>query len=191
MEVGDLGHHGIPALLPVVEESRLANVSALTLCPNMEERIVLVMTPCLKSAINKTAPLVSINIYKYLRKSSQQITFFTSSYSLSLQMVVFPTHASVAQGAPASSMAPSSVASVHLAILVMASPAMTLTSVKRSLMLAILIMESIAVRTQNPVTTVFPAHHVSLALSPLEEELNRQWLKNRSELSLTLCVCGY
>lgn len=43
MEVGDLGHHGTPALLPVVEESRTANVSALILPPNMEERIVLVM----------------------------------------------------------------------------------------------------------------------------------------------------
>lgn len=62
MEVGDLGHHGTPALLPVVEESRHASVSALTLCPSMEEKIVLVMAPCLKSATNKTAPLVSISI---------------------------------------------------------------------------------------------------------------------------------
>ncbi len=45
MEVGDLGRHGTPALLPVVEESKTANVAALTLSPNMEERIVLVMAP--------------------------------------------------------------------------------------------------------------------------------------------------
>lgn len=105
-------------------------------------------------------------------------------------MVVSPTHASLAQSAPASSMAPSSVAGAHLAILVMASPAKTLTSVKRFLMLAILITGSIAVRTQNLVTTAFPAQHVSLALSHLEKEWNRQWLKNRYELSLTLCVSG-
>lgn len=60
MEVGDLGHHGTPALLPVMEESRTANVSALTLCPNMEERIVLVMLLCLKCATNRPALLVSI-----------------------------------------------------------------------------------------------------------------------------------
>lgn len=58
MAVGDLGHHGILALLPVVEESRLANVSALTLCPNMEERTVLVTPPPLKFATNRTAQLV-------------------------------------------------------------------------------------------------------------------------------------
>lgn len=60
MEVGDFGHHGTPALLPVVEESRPANVSALTLSPNMEERIVLVVLLCLKCATNRTALLVSI-----------------------------------------------------------------------------------------------------------------------------------
>ena len=63
MEVGDLGHHGTPALLPVVEESRTANVSVLILSPNMEERIVLVMPRCLKYATSKTALLVSISDY--------------------------------------------------------------------------------------------------------------------------------
>lgn len=61
MEVGDLGHHGTPALLLVMEESRPANVSVLILCPNMEERIVLVMPECLKCATNKNALLVSIS----------------------------------------------------------------------------------------------------------------------------------
>lgn len=55
-------------------------------------------------------------------------------------------------------------------------------------MLATLIMESIAVRTQSPVTTVFPAPHVTLALSPLAEVWNKQQLKNRFELLLTICV---
>lgn len=41
MEVGDLGHHGTPALLPVVEEFKTENVSALTLRPNTVEKIVL------------------------------------------------------------------------------------------------------------------------------------------------------
>lgn len=104
-------------------------------------------------------------------------------------MVVSQTHASPAQSAPASLMAPSGVASVHLATLGMASPAKTLMSVKRFPMLAIHIMESIAVRTQNPVTTVCPAPHVSLVLSPLEEGWNRQQLKNRYELIHTYCAC--
>lgn len=43
MEVGDLGHHGTPAVLPVMVESRPANVSVQTLSLNMEERIVSVM----------------------------------------------------------------------------------------------------------------------------------------------------
>lgn len=43
MEVGDLGHHGTPAVLPVMEELRRVNASAQTLPLNMEERIVLVM----------------------------------------------------------------------------------------------------------------------------------------------------
>lgn len=60
MGIGDLGHHGTPAQLPVGEESRSADVAALTLCPNMVESIVLVMVLCLKCATNRTAPLVSI-----------------------------------------------------------------------------------------------------------------------------------
>lgn len=105
-------------------------------------------------------------------------------------MVVSPTHASPAQSAPASLMALSGVASVHLATLGTASLAKTLMSVQRSQMLAIHIMESTVVRTLSPVTTVFPAPHVSLVLSPLEEEWNRQLLKNRFELLLTRCACS-
>lgn len=60
MEAGDLGHHGTPALLLVVEESKTANVSALTLSPDMVERTVLVMPLCLKCATNKIVLLVSI-----------------------------------------------------------------------------------------------------------------------------------
>lgn len=104
-------------------------------------------------------------------------------------MVVSPAHASLAQNAPASPMALSGAASVHLATLGTASHAKTLTSVKRSLMLATHIMESIAVRTLNPATTACPAPHVSQVLSPLEKEWNRQLLKNRFELLLT-DYCG-
>lgn len=151
MEVGDLGHHGIPALLPVVEESRTASVPALTLFPNMEERIVMETVLCLECATNRTALLMDVS----------------------------PTHASLGQNASASPMAPSNVASVHLATVETASPAKTLMSVKQSLMLATHITESIAVRTLNLVTTVCPALHVSRVLSPLEEEWKRQLLKNR------------
>lgn len=105
-------------------------------------------------------------------------------------MAVSPVHASLAQSALASLMAPSGVASVHSATLGTASPAKTLMSVKWSLMLAIHITESIAVRTLNLVTTVCPALHVSLVLSPLEEEWNRLLLKNRFELLLARWVCG-
>lgn len=59
MEVGDPGHHGTPALLPAVKEFRTASVSARTLPPNLEERIVLVRLRCLKCATNKTVLLVS------------------------------------------------------------------------------------------------------------------------------------
>lgn len=59
MEVGDRGLHGTPALLPVAKEFRPASVSALTLPPNLEERIVLVRPRCLKCATNKTVLLVS------------------------------------------------------------------------------------------------------------------------------------
>lgn len=102
-------------------------------------------------------------------------------------MVVSPTHASPAPGAPAPLMALSSVASAHLATLAMASPAKTLTSVKQFPMLATPIMGSIAVRTQNLATTVCPARHVSLVLSPLAEGWNRQQLKNRYELLPIYC----
>lgn len=60
MEVGDLGHHGTHAPLPVVEESRIANDSAQTLLPNTEERIVLVRAGCLKCATNRIVLLVSV-----------------------------------------------------------------------------------------------------------------------------------
>lgn len=110
--------------------------------------------------------------------------------SFFLQMVVCPTHASLAQSAPASLMALSGVASVHLATVGMASSARTLMSVKRSLMPATHITVSIAVRTLSLVTTVCLALHVSPVLSPSEGEWNRQLLKNRFELLLTRCVCG-
>lgn len=105
-------------------------------------------------------------------------------------MAVSPTHASLAQNAPASLMALSGVAGVQSATLGTASPAKTLMSVKRSLMLAIHIMESISVRTLSPDTTACPAPHVSPVLSPLEEEWNRQLLKNRFDLLLTRFACG-
>lgn len=94
-------------------------------------------------------------------------------------MVVSPTHASLAQSAPASLMALSAVASVHSATLGMASTAKTLMSVKRFPMPAIHKTESIAVRTQSQVITVCPALCVILVLSPLGEVWNRQQLKNR------------
>lgn len=97
-------------------------------------------------------------------------------------MVVSPARASLDHGAPASLMALSSVASVHLATLETASPAKTLMSVRQSLMLATHITESTSVRTPSLVTTVCPAPHVSPVLSPTEEEWNRQLLKNRFEL---------
>lgn len=59
MEAGDPGHHGTPALLPVEEESRPGNVSALTLFLNLEERIVSVIPLCHMCATSKTALLVS------------------------------------------------------------------------------------------------------------------------------------
>lgn len=105
-------------------------------------------------------------------------------------MVVSPTHASPAQSASASPMALSGVASAHLATLGTASSARTLMSVNWSLMLAIHITESIAVRTLSLVTTVCPAPRVSPVLSPLEEEWKWQLLKNRFELLLTRCACG-
>lgn len=60
MEVGDLGHPGAPALLPVMEESRAENVFAQTPPPNMEERTALAMVQCLKCATRRAAPSVSI-----------------------------------------------------------------------------------------------------------------------------------
>lgn len=57
---GDLGHYGIPVLRPVAEESKQDNVSAMTLCPNMVEKIVLVMLLWFKSATNRTALLVCV-----------------------------------------------------------------------------------------------------------------------------------
>lgn len=58
--VGDLGRHGILALLPVVEESKPENISAMTLHPSMVERIVLVMLQWFEFATNRTALLVCV-----------------------------------------------------------------------------------------------------------------------------------
>lgn len=101
-------------------------------------------------------------------------------------MAVFQTHASLVQNAPAFPMAPLCVASVQLATLVMGSHARILMSAKKFQMLAILLMESITVSTLSQVTTVSPVLHVSLVLNPLEEEWNRQLLKNRFGL---LFIC--
>lgn len=60
MEVGDLGHHGTPALSPVEEESKLENASAMILCPNMVEKNALVTLPCLKFATNRNAQSVRV-----------------------------------------------------------------------------------------------------------------------------------
>lgn len=111
-------------------------------------------------------------------------------YQFSLQMAVSPTHASLVQSAPAPPMALSDVANVHLATKEMASPAKTLMSVKRFLMLATHTTESTAARTLSQVTTAYPALHVSLVLSPLEEDWSRQPPKNRFELLLTAHSCG-
>lgn len=94
-------------------------------------------------------------------------------------MVVFQTHASLAQSAPAPLMALSHAANVHWDTVVMASHVRTLTNAKKSQMLAILITVSIVVRTLNQVTTVSHALVVSPVLNHLEEELNRQLLRNR------------
>lgn len=55
-------------------------------------------------------------------------------------------------------------------------------------MLATPTMESSCVRTQNQVTTVCPARHVSPAHSLLEEGWNRQEPKNRYEFLLGYCL---
>lgn len=60
MAVGDLGLHGILALLPVVGGSKPVNISAMTLNPNMVERIVLVMLQWFEFATNRTALLVCV-----------------------------------------------------------------------------------------------------------------------------------
>lgn len=96
-------------------------------------------------------------------------------------MVVCPTHASLAQGAPAPPMALLGAASVPSVTEGMASSAKTLTSVKRFRMLAIPIMEFIAVRIRSPATTVYRVLHDSLGLSHLEGESNRPLLRNRFE----------
>jgi len=57
-------------------------------------------------------------------------------------------------------------------------------------MLAILIMESIVVRTLSQATTVSPAPHVSLVPSPLEEEWNKPLPKNRFALLAICSVIG-
>lgn len=101
-------------------------------------------------------------------------------------MAVFQTRASLVQNAPASPMAPFCVASVQLATLVTGSHARILMNAKKFQMLAILLMESIAVSILSQVTTASPVLHVSLVLSPLEEELNKQLLKNRFGL---LFIC--
>ena len=111
-------------------------------------------------------------------------------HQFSLQMVVSPTHASLAQSAPAPPMALSDVADVHQATPGMASHAKTLMSVKKFLMLATHTTEFIAVRTLSQVTTACPARHVSPVLSPLEEEWSRRLPKNRFELLLTAHACG-
>lgn len=104
-------------------------------------------------------------------------------------MVVFPTHASPVQSALASVMAHLSVASAHLATLVMGSPAQILMNAKRSQMLAILTMESIVVRTRSQVTTVSPVRLVSLVPNLSEEVWNRQLLKNRFGLFVVV-ICS-
>lgn len=60
MGVGDLGHHGTPALSPAVEESKPENASAMILRPNMVEKTVSEMPPCLKFATNRNAQLVRV-----------------------------------------------------------------------------------------------------------------------------------
>lgn len=60
MEVGDLGQFGTPAVLPVVEGFRPANVSAMIPLPNMEERSVLVMLLVPNCATKRPAQLVRI-----------------------------------------------------------------------------------------------------------------------------------
>lgn len=112
------------------------------------------------------------------------ILAFKNTNCLSLQMAVYPIHAFLAPSAPVLLMAPTSVASAHLATLGMALPARTLMSVKRSLMPATHITGSIAVRTLSQVITVCLVPHATLVLSPLEEEWSKPPLKNRFELLL-------
>lgn len=94
-------------------------------------------------------------------------------------MVVCPTLASLGRSAPVSPTAPSVVAGVRLATPETASLAETSMSAKQSLMPATFITESTCVRTQNQVTTVCPAQHGSLALSPLGGEWSKQLPKSR------------
>lgn len=112
----------------------------------------------------------------YMRSASTNVKCYF------LQMAVCPTPASLGQGAPVSSTAPSVVASVHLATPETASLARTLMSVKRFSMPATFIMESTCARTQSQVITVCPALRASLALSPLGGEWSRRLPKNRYEL---------
>lgn len=106
-------------------------------------------------------------------------------------MVAFPTHASLVQSAPVSVTAHLSVASAHLATLVMGLPAQTLMNAKRSQMLAILTMEFIFVRTLSQVTTASPVLPVSLVPNLSEEVWNRQLLKNRCGLFVIIhCSLG-
>lgn len=58
-------------------------------------------------------------------------------------------------------------------------------------MLAIIIMESIVVKTLSQVTIASPVLHVSLVPNPLEEEWNRQLLKNRCGLFVVIICFGF
>lgn len=131
---------------------------------------------------NQSCPIGNCwHFNKHQRKKKQSLIDSSIEHFLffSLQMVVSPIHASLAQDAPASLMVPSSAASAHLDTEETASSVKTSMSAQRSLMLAIRITESIVVRTRSLVTTVCLVLLVSLALSHLEEELNRQLLRNR------------
>lgn len=162
MEAGDPGHHGTSVPSPVEEGYRDVAGSVTTPHPSLEARTALVMRQKIRSATSRTVPL----------------------------MDACPILALLVPSVPATLMAAGSAVLVPLATVEMASSAKMLMSAKKSLMPASTTMESTGVRTQIPATTACPAHHVSLAPSPLAAVWNTPPPTNRCASPVTPAQMG-
>lgn len=78
MVTGGLGHHGTPALSPVVAASKFVSVCAMTPNQNMVEKSVLVMPKTSRHAITSPAQLVRQLLYlSFFMKNTFDIVLVT------------------------------------------------------------------------------------------------------------------